>query len=106
MLCMLCQRQRYHRAISSSQPDCNTADRSCDTRPAVQAIQAAILRVSVRAMAHVPGDWLRLSHPFLGDVGADGLEGPDWGFCPGCCADLGRQGCILHTQYDLIQIFF
>lgn len=49
----------------------------------------------------LPGDWLQLGHPFLGDVGADGLKGPDWGFCPGGCADLGRQRCVLHISVML-----
>lgn len=52
----------------------------------------------------LPGHCLWLGHPLLGDVGADGLEGPDWGFCPGGCADLGRQRCVLHTSLTTLTL--
>ncbi len=49
-------------------------------------------------MGRSPGDRLQSGDPLLGDVGADGLQGPDGRLSPCSCANLGGQGCILH-QY-------
>ncbi len=38
-----------------------------------------------------PGDRLQSGDPLLGDVGADGLQGPNGRLCPCSCANLGGQ---------------
>ena len=47
-----------------------------------------------------PGDRLQSGDPLLGDVGADGLQGPHGRLSPCSCANLGGQRCVLQQHKE------